>query len=85
MDAWHAWRLDPPTALWIGWIGYFAILEGWAVVSDRPVHTLTFHLRPLFIEHPLSWWLALGLWGWLGVHMLAPTLEQWIVHAVRGH
>jgi hypothetical protein len=84
MDPWRAWTLDLPTWGWIGWIAYFALLEGWAILADRPVHTLTFHLRPLFLETPVTWWLTLGLWLWLGVHMLAPTLEAWIVTAARG-
>lgn len=80
--AWEAWRLDAPTWGWIVWLVYFAALETWAIVWGAPHHTLTYHLRPLFIVQPVTWFLALGLWLWVGVHFLAPTLEQWIVDVV---
>ena len=82
MNAWRAWSFDGPTVAWTVWIVYFLVLEAWAVVTTQPQHTLTHHLRPLFTEHPLTWFLALGLWLWIGVHFLAPPVERWIVDAV---
>ena len=79
---WRAWGLDAPTWGWIGWLAAFIALETWAITSEQPIHTLTSHLRPLFLSAPITWWIALGLWGWIGVHMLAPDLERWLIDAV---
>lgn len=79
---WRAWQLDAPTWLWIGWLTYFVALEAWAVVSEQPVHTLTYHLRPVFLSVPWTWWAGVGLWAAFGVHIFAPALERWLIDAV---
>lgn len=68
--SWRAWRLDAVTWAWIVWIAYFVVLETYALLNDARHDALTAHLRPLFIEHPLTWFLAAGLWLWLGFHFL---------------
>ena len=83
VSSWSAWGLDAPTWAWVAWWVWFFCWEAWAIMSGQPSHTLTFHLRPLFIEHPVTWFLAFGLWMWLGVHMLTPSLEQWLIEVVR--
>ena len=83
LAAWSAWRLDHLTVGWIVWIVFFVVWETYALVR-HPGEELTAHLRPLFLEHPLTWFLALGLWLWLGVHFLAPVLERWLVDTAGG-
>ena len=56
---------------------WFAVLETASLLWWRG-EELTAHLRPLFLEHPLTWFVALGLWLWLGAHFLFPSLEVWI-------
>lgn len=70
MTSWSAWHLDPPTWAWIVWIAWFFLVETWALITPAPLDTLTAHLRPLFVSHPLTWYLALGLWLWIGQHFL---------------
>lgn len=82
MNAWDAWSLDLPTRLWVVWAVGFVVLEGWAVATSQPEHTLTWHLRPVFLNHPLTWFLLAGSLAWLNVHLLAPTLERWLIDAV---
>jgi len=85
MSTWEAWTTwDTPTILWLGWIVWFFALESWAIFTGLPQHTLTWHLRPFLLNHPLTWFMAFGLWLWLGIHFLAPSLEQWILRAVVG-
>lgn len=76
--SWAAWRLDALTWSWIAWMLAFVALETIALVW-HPGQELTAHLRPLFGEHPLTWWLALGAWLWLGIHFLAWRWEQQIL------
>lgn len=68
--SWKAWQLDAVTWGWIVWLAWFAVLETHALIVDAKHDALTAHLRPLFIEHPLTWFLAVGLWAWLGWHFL---------------
>ncbi len=74
MNRWSAWNLDVYTWSWLVWLGAFIVLETLAIIEDRH-NTLTEHLRPVLTEHPLAWFLTLGLWLWLGVHFLAPRME----------
>lgn len=83
MAAWRAWQLDHLTWGWIVWIVFFFAWETYTLVR-HPGQELTAHLRPLFLEHPLTWWLTLGLWLWLGVHMLAPAWERGLLTILRG-
>jgi hypothetical protein len=79
---WSAWKLDPLTWGWICWICWFIAWETLALWR-YPGQELTAHLRPLFGEHPLAWWIGVGAWMWLGIHFLAPQLEarmlDWLV------
>lgn len=78
---WSAWRLDPPTWAWIVWIAWFIGWETYGLAAGYE-DTLTAHLRPLWLAQPLTWWLALGLWLWLGCHMLLPAGEAWLLDLV---
>lgn len=79
---WEAWKLDAPTWSVIIWVLWFAGWETWALVTGQYLHTYTAHLRPLFIEQPVTWFVALGIWLWLGFHFLAPALEAWLIRSV---
>lgn len=79
--AWEAWRLDHLTWGWIAWIAFFVAWETYALIWHRG-EELTAHLRPLWLEHPLTWCLALGLWLWIGLHFLAPSWEVGLVEMV---
>lgn len=70
MTGWEAWTWDWPTALWAQWIVQFAMLETWALLYAPTLHPLTAHLRPIFQADPLTWFLALGAWLWIGFHFL---------------
>lgn len=73
--SWQAWQWDWPTAWWSLWIAVFMVVETWALVTPVPHDTLTAHLRPLFAEHPLTYFLTLGLWLWLGQHFLVAGVD----------
>ncbi len=80
--SWKAWQLDPPTlAVWV-WIVWFAVWETVALARSDYYATFTAHLRPLFVELPLTWWIGIGLYGWLGVHIFVPALERWILEVI---
>lgn len=66
---WSAWKLDGWTISWIVWIVAFFVLETVALVT-RSHNELTEHLRPALQVDPLTWFLALGVWLWLGWHFL---------------
>jgi len=80
---WTAWHLDHLTWGWIAWIAYFVVWETYALWF-HPGQELTAHLRPLFGEHQLTWWLGVGLWLWLGFHFLAPRLEAGMLRLFVG-
>ena len=67
--SWSAWRLDTFTWGWIAWLLFFLVWETLGIINSSE-HTLTEHLRPLFISQSLTWFLASGLWLWLGYHFL---------------
>lgn len=79
--SWRAWELDAVTWGWIAWLVWFLALESYALYA-RTGNELTEHLRPVFLTHSLTWFVALGLWLWIGVHLLAPRLEAWILDVV---
>lgn len=54
-------------------MAFFAGWETLALMESATTHPLTAHLRPLFVNNPLTWFLALGLWLWLGAHFLLPV------------
>lgn len=66
---WKAWQLTHVTVGWAVWIAFFIGWETYALWRHRG-QELTAHLRPMFQEHPLMWWLTFGLWKWLGWHFL---------------
>ncbi len=74
---WAAWRLDWQTWGWIAFIAYFFV---WETITQGG-QQLTNHLRPVFLSVPFIWFVALGVWLWLGIHLLAPTLEEWILRS----
>lgn len=79
---WRAWSWDPPTvAVWM-WVAWFAAWETAAILRDDYWGTWTAHLRPVFLEHPLTWWLGVGAYTWFGLHIFAPAAEQWLKNAV---
>lgn len=80
---WSVWRPDWVTLGWIVWLVFFFVWETITILRGQQ-EALTHHLRPLFLEHPLTWWLGLGVWLWLGVHFLAPALEVALLEMVRG-
>ena len=68
-NRWEAWTsLGPYTWGWIVWVVWFFVLEAWAIMGTGYLGTLTAHLRPVFAEHPLAFFLALGAYLWLGFH-----------------
>lgn len=70
MTTWQAWQADAATVAWSVWLAWFVVVETWAILTPVPMDTLTAHLRPWFAAHPLLWFLALGLWLWVGFHFL---------------
>lgn len=81
MTGWHAWDWDLVTIQWVVLGLWFLALETYTLVW-RPGQEATAHIRPLFLEHPLTWFLALGLWLWLGIHFLVPVAEAWLREVV---
>jgi hypothetical protein len=75
VKSWDAWGWDAWTAAWVVWIVWFIVVETLALWL-RPGQELTAHIRPLFVSYPLTWFLGLGLWLWLGVHFLLPHIER---------
>lgn len=80
---WSVWQLDVWTKGWLAWILFFIV---WETLSLRAGtgQELTQHLRPIFLSVPVVWWLAFGLWLWVGVHFLAPAIESSILRIARG-
>ena len=80
---WSVWQLDVWTKGWIAWLAFFIV---WETLSLRAGtgQELTQHLRPIFLSVPVVWWVAFGLWLWVGVHLLAPSIEASIMRIVRG-
>lgn len=66
---WTAWNLDVFTWGWIVWMLFFVVWETAGIIVG-PENTLTWHLRPLFVNQPLTWFMAFGLWLWIGFHFL---------------
>lgn len=67
--SWGVWELDAFTIGWIAWILFFVIWETITLI-DGSNQELTEHLRPVFLSTPPTWFLAFGLWLWLGWHFL---------------
>lgn len=67
--SWDVWGMDMFTTGWVVWILFFAVWETWALIVGTN-QELTEHLRPVFLSSPPTWFLAFGLWLWLGFHFL---------------
>lgn len=80
---WAPWDLDVWTLGWDFWIAFFIIWETASGIWGEQ-EQLTNHLRPVFLSAPVIWFLAFGIWLWLGVHLLVPTLEAWISKSAGG-
>lgn len=78
---WSAWEWDWPTALWILWALYFVALETYGVWFDVR-GTLTWHLRPVFHAAPVTWYIGIAVWLWLGPHFFFPSLEVQLARLV---
>ncbi len=74
---WASWDLDWQTGGWIVFLLYFPVWE--AITGFSVQEQLTHHLRPLFLSIPVLWFVGFGLWLWLGIHMFAPTVEEWLM------
>lgn len=70
---WASWKLDWITWGWIAWIAFFAVWETIALVANPNTDPLTAHLRPVFNNQQITWFLAFGLWLWMGAHFLLPV------------
>jgi hypothetical protein len=81
---WGVWHLDGWTTGWLAWILFFVIWETLALRAGTG-QELTQHLRPIFLSAPVVWWVAFGLWLWVGVHLLAPAIEDAMLRIVRGY
>ena len=80
---WTVWQLDRFTVGWAAWLLFFAVWESWALATGYS-GTLTAHLRPVFLAWPVTWWIAFGVWLWIGVHLLAPGVERALLDLARG-
>jgi hypothetical protein len=74
---WSTWKLDWGTIGWIFWIVFFVVWETLTLLA-KDNQELTEHLRPVFLFAPVTWFMALGAWLWLGIHLLWPALELYI-------
>ena len=79
---WSAWRLDWFTWGWIIWLLFFMVWEGLAVRLDV-TGTLTYHLRPVFHAAPVTWYVGVAVWLWLGPHFFYPGFER-MFHRLLG-
>lgn len=70
---WSSWELDWLTVWILVWMIQFALIEWFGARNHNMV---TDHLRPIFHAAPITWWVALGVWLWLGPHMLWPAAEE---------
>ncbi len=75
---WSAWQLDHITWGWIAWMIFFFGWETYSLVFHKG-NELTAHLRPVFQTYDLIYFLAVGLWLWIGWHFLVDGLwtHEW--------
>ena len=82
--SWKSWDLD----IWtVGWACFLLFFFVWEYLSGRfgdGREMLTDHLRPVFDSAPVTWYMAMGLWLWLGPHFLFPSLERKIFEVISG-
>ena len=71
---WSTWGLDWATWGWIFWILFFVVWETLTLMVGTN-QELTEHLRPVFLFAPVTWFMAVGAWLWLGIHLLWPAAE----------
>lgn len=74
----ETWDWDLPTILWAVWIAFFFVVETVTLLNGSN-EELTEHLRPVFLAAPITWFLTLGLWLWMGFHFLAPAFEAGLI------
>lgn len=77
--SWSTWDFDWYTVFVLLWFLQFAVIE---FIGRNNNEMVTDHLRPIFHAAPITWWIALGVWLWLGPHMLFPALEDVIRRTV---
>lgn len=64
---WRTWDWDITTILWALWFAYFIALETLTLLTGSN-EELTEHLRPVFLSAPITWFIGVGIWLWLGFH-----------------
>ena len=79
---WDAWTIDHQTVGWVLWAVFFVAWEAYTGLL-HPGQMLTDHLRPLFSAAPILWFVGVGLWLWVGLHLLLPGVEQRLITFVR--
>lgn len=82
MISWSSWEIDIWTIGWLAFMVFFFVWEFLAIAHDAR-HTLTFHLRPVFHSAPVTWYIGVGIWLWMGPHFFFPGLEQRFFDLVR--
>lgn len=86
-DAWYAWDWDVPTMIVLAAILGFFVYE--YLTSDAtPIpgwegNMVTHHLQPVFDAAPILRWIGVGIWLWVGPHLLFPGIERWITNVAR--
>jgi hypothetical protein len=85
---WAVWNLDGPT-IWVYLLLLqFAALEiltsGGSPIESWRDQMVTDHFRQVFHAAPITWYLGVALWLWLGPHFFWPALESWIARMVGG-
>lgn len=82
------WDWDIPTLLNLLLVIGFLVLEfltsQYSPILSWRGEMVTDHWRPVFHAAPVTWWIALGLWLWLGPHFLWPAAEEALRRTVGG-
>lgn len=81
------WELDAPTIIFILWFVVGFLVFEWLTSNTGPIEEwqgqmVTDHLQATFHIAPITWWLGLGAYLWLGPHIFWPALEATIKRAV---
>jgi hypothetical protein len=58
------------TWLWIGWIAFFILVEGHAIMHQRERETFSWQVWWVLRRTPVLWWIGAGFMVWLTVHFL---------------
>lgn len=81
---WRSWDFDIATVGWLLWMLFFFVWEWVTSRFSGNGEMLTDHLRPIFLSAPVIWFAAFGLWLWIGIHLLAPRLEAFLLRLLGG-